>query len=180
MSEPVQHFNVLARLLHWTMALLILLMLFIGTGMVSTVTPTYRELLNWHRPIGVLVLVLVAIRLINRLLRGAPPLPADLPGWQRVLAEASHILLYVLMFAVPLTGWAKLSAAAYPVVMFGAFELPPIAPHSDQLYTALVRAHAWLAFTLFAVWLVHVGAALFHRLIRRDHVLQSMTWRTRA
>jgi cytochrome b561 len=175
MSEPVQHFNVLARLLHWSMALLILLMLFIGVGMVSTVSPTYRELLGWHRTIGIIVLVLVAIRLINRLLRGAPPLPADLPGWQRVIAEGSHILLYVLMFAVPLTGWAKLSAAAYPVIVFGAIELPPIAPHSDQLYTALLWAHAWLAYALFAVWLAHFGAALFHRLIRRDHVLQSMT-----
>lgn len=175
MSEPVHHFNVLARLLHWTMAFLILLMLFIGVGMVSTITPTYRELLGWHRTLGVIVLVLVAVRLINRVLRGAPALPADMPAWQKVIAEASHLLLYILMFAVPLTGWAKLSAAAYPVVIFGAFELPSIAPHSDHLYAYLLKAHAWLAYLLFAVWLGHFGAALFHRMIRRDHVLQSMT-----
>jgi cytochrome b561 len=75
-------------------------------GMVSTLLPRYHQLLGWHRTIGILVLVLIVIRLINRLLRGAPPLPDGLPGWQRIAARGSHVLLYILMFAIPLAGRA--------------------------------------------------------------------------
>ncbi|WP_088344150.1 MULTISPECIES: cytochrome b [Rhodomicrobium] len=169
------YFNGLARVLHWLMALLILTMLFIGIGMVSTVSPRYYELLTVHRSIGIVVLVLAAVRLINRLLRPVPPLPADLPGWQRFAAQSSHLMLYVLMFALPLVGWAMLSAGGYPIVIFGSIPLPPIAPHGDQLFAVLRTSHSVLAFLLFAIILAHLAAALFHRLIRQDDVLKSMT-----
>lgn len=175
MTAPVQRFNLLGRLLHWLMALLVLTMLLLGVGMMSTVSPRFSELFGWHRSIGAVVLVLVAIRLINRLLRGAPPLPDGLPRWQKAAAKGSHVALYLLMFAIPLAGWAALSAGAYPVVIFGVVELPPVVDHSDRLFTILRTAHIWLAFALFSVWLLHFAAALFHRLIRRDTVLQSMT-----
>jgi len=175
MTRKVQHFNLLARLLHWTMALLILTMLFVGVGMVSTVSPRYHQLFTLHRSVGIVILVLVAIRLINRLLNPPPPLPADLPAWQRLAANGSHIVLYILMFALPLVGWATLSAGGYPILVFGAIQLPPIAAHNDQAFALLRTAHSVLAFLLFATFLAHLGAALFHALIRRDDVLESMT-----
>lgn len=77
MIQPVQRFSLLSRALHWLMALLILSMLFIGIGMVSTVSPKYDELLSVHRSIGIVILVLAALRLVNRLLTRQPPLPSD-------------------------------------------------------------------------------------------------------
>jgi cytochrome b561 len=174
MMPTVPHFNLLARLLHWTMAALILAMLFIGIGMVSTVSARYHELLAVHKSIGILILALAAVRLINRLINPPPALPADLPAWQQVLAKASHVLLYAFMFALPLVGWSMLSAGGYPIVVFSSVNLPPILPHDAHLFAVLRATHTVLALLLFAVFLGHFGAALFHKLIRRDNVLKSM------
>jgi cytochrome b561 len=111
MIRHILRFNLLARFLHWTMAVLVLAMLLIGIGMVSTVSPRYHELLSIHRSIGIVILVLVAVRLLNRLLNPQPPLPPDLPSWHTILAKLSLLLLYALMFLMPLVGWAMLSAA---------------------------------------------------------------------
>ena len=148
MAKP---FPLLSRILHWTMAVLILAMLFIGIAMVSSLS-------DYH--------LLV------------PPLPDGMPGPLRFAAHASHWLLYALMFALPLVGLGMLSAAAYPIVLAGSLHLPPILPHSDALYALLRPLHTALAFLLFATFLVHLSAALMHALIFRDGVFQSMaSWR---
>lgn len=166
-------FPALSRLLHWTMAAMILAMLFIGIGMVAS-PDRYHRLISIHRPLGAAILVLAAVRLINRQINRPPPLPAGMPGALKLAASASHVALYVLMFAVPLAGWATLSAGAYPVLLFGGVALPPIAPHNAALYAALRETHAVLALSLFAVFLLHIAAALSHALIYRDGVFQSM------
>jgi len=167
------HFTPLSRLLHWLMAILVLTMLFIGIGMVASLGD-YSRLVAIHKPLGVAILVLVAIRLVNRLLHPPPPLPAWMPPWQRFAAVASHVLLYVLMFALPLVGWAMLSAADYPIVLAGSLRLPPILPHDAKLYAVLRNVHSALAYLLFATFLLHFGAALMHALVYRDGVFQSM------
>ena len=129
-----------------------------------------------HRPIGILILVLVAVRLINRLLSPPPPLPA-MPPLLRFVAHASHWLLYGLMFALPLVGWGMLSAAGNPIPLIGGFHLPPILPHDKALYAILRPAHTVLAYLLFATFLAHLGAALTHALIFRDGVFRSMVKR---
>jgi cytochrome b561 len=174
---PHRPFPLFSRILHWTMAAMVLAMLFIGIGMVSSVS-AYHRLIEIHKPLGMLVLVLVAIRLVNRLINPPPPLPDGMPPWQRFAALGSHVLLYVLMFAVPLVGWAMLSAARYPVVLYGALQLPPIMPQSPELFAVLRETHTVLALLLFATFLAHFGAALMHALIFRDDVFPSMTfWR---
>jgi len=170
MARP---FPLLSRLLHWTMALLILAMLFIGVAMVASLSD-YHRLVAIHRPLGILLLVLVAVRLINRLLSPPPPLPPAMPAVLRLAAEASHWLLYALMFAVPMVGWAMLSAAGYPIQLVGAVHLPPILPHDRALYAILRPAHTVLAFLLFATFLAHLGAALTHALVFKDGVFRSM------
>jgi cytochrome b561 len=167
-------FPIFSRILHWTMAVMILAMLFIGIGMVASVS-AYHSLISIHRPLGALVLVLVAIRLVNRRLNPPPPLPDGMPRWQRLAAHGSHVLLYALMFAVPLVGWAMLSAARYPIVLYGSLQLPPIAPQSVELFAVLRTTHTVLALLLFATFLAHLGAALMHALIYRDDVVPSMT-----
>src|SRR5512139_33885 len=98
------HFNGPARLLHWLMSTMIFAMLFIGAGMVASLSQR-PWLIDLHRPLGIAILLLVVLRLANRLRNPPPPLPADLPHWQVLAAKASHWLLYALMFVQPLIGW---------------------------------------------------------------------------
>src|SRR5690348_14399726 len=137
MIRDRQRFTPLQRLLHWLMALCILAMLFIGVGMVSTVKPKYLTLVSIHKPLGIAILVLALVRLAVRLSYGTPPLPADLPEPMKLAAKLSHYALYVLMIGMPLIGWGMLSAASYPVVLFGGAHLPAILPQSDSLHALL-------------------------------------------
>jgi cytochrome b561 len=180
MTAHQARFSLVSRVLHWLMALMVLAMLFIGTGMAASVSERYRFLIAIHRPLGLAVLILVAIRLVNRLINPPPPLPDSLPPLQRVAAKASHVLLYALMFIIPLLGWGMLSAAPYPVVIYGSLRLPPILPQNPVLYSWLRELHGDFAYLLFMVFLAHLGAALMHGLIRRDGVFESMaTWSRR-
>jgi cytochrome b561 len=169
-----QRFTPLQRALHWLMALCILAMFFIGVGMVSTIAPKYLPLIAIHKSLGALIFVLALIRLAVRWRYGAPPLPASLPVPMKLAAELSHYILYALMIAMPLLGWGMLSAANYPVVLFGGLHLPMILPQSDSLHTELWSAHYYLAFLFFAVVLMHLAAALFHALVRHDGVFEAM------
>ncbi|MGO2393238.1 MAG: cytochrome b [Halomonas sp.] len=168
-------FSYPARILHWLMAIMVLSMLFIGIGMVATVSERHAWLLQLHKPLGIAILLLVIVRLIVRWRHGTPALPQDLPAWQRATAHLSHWALYALMLAMPLIGWAMVSAGGYPVTLFAGFTLPPLVPTSPELYSVLRFAHTWLALSLFAMILLHLAAALFHVWIRRDGVFASMT-----
>jgi len=172
-------FHPFARVLHWLMALMILTMLFVGAGMVSTVETKHDWLLAIHKPLGIAILLLVIVRLAVRLRHRPPPLPADLPLWQRLAALASHVLLYALMLALPLLGWAMLSAGGYPVMLGESLRLPAIAPENAVLFAWLREAHRYLAWLLFLTFVVHMSAALYHGLIRRDGVLAAMTLQRR-
>jgi cytochrome b561 len=112
--------------------------------------------------------------LVVRLIYGAPPLPADLPVPMKLAALLSHYAFYALMIGLPLLGWGMLSAASYPVVLYGSLHLPAILPQSDSLHTLLWNAHYYLAFAFFALILLHLAAALFHALVRRDGVFEAM------
>ena len=167
------HFDALARLLHWGMALLIVAMLFIGVGMVASLS-LRPALVDLHRPLGVAILLLALVRLIHRWHSPPPPLPADLPRAQVLAAKASHWLLYALMLAMPLLGWAMLSAGGYPVELVGTLQLPRLVPYDSVLYTWLRGAHGVLGYALFALVLAHLAAALFHAWVRRDGVFSAM------
>jgi len=170
----IPRFTPLQRTLHWLMGVCILAMLFIGVGMASTVAPKSLTLVAIHKPLGIAILILALIRLAVRLRYGAPPLPADLPEPMKLAAHLSHYALYALMIAMPLIGWAMLSAADYPVVLWPSVWLPQVLPQSASLHTALWNAHFFLAFLFFALILMHFAAALFHALIRRDGVFDAM------
>jgi cytochrome b561 len=172
--EGQARFPAISRILHWLMAIMVLSMLLIGIGMVATESNRYHVLVSIHKPLGIAILILVIVRFVNRLLNPPPPLPVSLPRWQRIAAEGSHYLLYALMLSMPLIGWGMLSAEPYPVVLAGPLRLPPILPQSATLYAWLRQLHTVLAYLFFLTFLVHFGAALFHGLVRRDGVFQSM------
>ena len=167
-------FALAIRLLHWTMAALIIAMLFIGIAMVSTAGPAYSALLALHRPLGIAILLLACIRLAIRIGTPAPPLPDDLPRAQARVARASHILLYLAMIGLPLIGWAMLSAGSYPVRLGAGWVLPPILPPDALAFGLLRQLHTLAAFALFALILGHLTAALVHGFVRRDNVLATM------
>jgi cytochrome b561 len=174
MNTTRKRFAVPQRVLHWLMAVCILFMLFLGVGMVSIVSSKYLTLVAIHKPLGIAILVLALIRLLLRLYYGAPALPLDLPVPIKLAAELSQVIFYALMIAMPLLGWAMLSAQPYPVVLFGGVHLPSIVPVSPTLHTLLWNAHHYLAFAFFATILAHVAGILFHKLIRKDGVFETM------
>lgn len=169
-----QHFSLPARVLHWLMALMIIAMLFIGVGMVATVSERHQWLINLHKPLGIAILLLVIVRLLVRFSSTTPPLPADMPSVQALAAKLSHVLLYALMLALPLVGWAMISAAGDPVMLSSSLRLPSLLAADAPTFALLRKAHTYLAYLLFATVLLHLAGALFHAWIRRDEVLSSM------
>jgi cytochrome b561 len=162
------------------MAAMVLVMLGIGVAMVASLSD-YHQLVSIHRPLGILILILVVIRFVNRLFSTLPPFPATMSSQERLVAHWSEILLYTLLFVQPLVGWAMLSAARYPIVLWGPLHLFPILWHSVMLYAALRKAHTVLAYLLFLAFVAHFGAVLFHTLIVRDRLFNRMApWRVRA
>lgn len=174
MNTTRSSFSLAARVLHWSMAMLVLAMLFIGAGMVATVSGKHQWLSAIHKPLGIAILVLAVVRLVVRLRNPPPPLPPELPAMQRIAAHSSHWLLYALMIAMPLIGWATLSAGGYPVMLASDLRLPAILPENALVFAWLRTAHGLLAYVLFFVFLAHLAAALYHALIRRDGVFRSM------
>jgi cytochrome b561 len=172
-----QHFSTPARVLHWLMALMIFAMLFIGVGMVASVSERHQWLINLHKPLGIAILLLVIVRLGVRFTHATPPLPSDLPSVQKLAAKLSHVLLYALMLALPLVGWAMISAAGDPVMLSSSVRLPALLSADAPTFALLRKAHTYLAYLLFATVLLHLAAALFHAWIRRDEVLASMLGR---
>jgi cytochrome b561 len=173
MSPERRQFTAFSRLLHWTMAAMILTMLGIGVAMVASLAH-YYDLVSIHRPLGFAILMLVVVRFVNRLLNPPPPLPATMSRVERLALSVSEVTMYGLMFTLPLVGWGMLSAARYPIVLYGSWHLPFILPHDAMLYAVLRKAHTVLAYVFFLIVLAHFGAILFRTLIVRDGILRRM------
>jgi cytochrome b561 len=172
-------FAMFSRILHWTMAVMVLAMLFIGVAMVASLLD-YHMLVSIHRPLGIAILILVVIRYVNRWINPPPAFPASMQSQERLIAHASELSMYAMMFALPLIGWAMLSAANYPIIMFGSLHLPPILPHNAMLYAVLRKTHTVIAYLFFLTFIAHFSAILFHTLIMRDHLLDRMLpWKVR-
>src|ERR1700751_4207720 len=130
MTIPNQRtqFTALMRILHWTMAAMVLTMLGVGVTMVASLAD-YHVLVSIHRPLGIAILILVVVRFVNRQLTSLPPFPATMSRAERLAATASELTMYGLMCVLPLVGWGMLSAARYPIVLYGPVHLPFILPH---------------------------------------------------
>lgn len=180
MSETsVIRYHPLARALHWLLALALVGNFALGLYMADLpFSPARLQYYSWHKWAGVLVLAFSVVRLLTRLLAPPPPLPvaieAAMPTWQRWAHHATHFGLYALFFAVPLVGWAYSSAAGFPIVLFGLWQLPDFVPVSESLADVLKELHELSAFAMAALVLLHIGGALKHRFIDRDGLLARM------
>lgn len=165
-----------AILLHWLIALMIVGTFTLGLVMVDIpgLTPAKLKYFSWHKWAGVTILALACLRLLWRLTHAAPPYPGSMPRWQIGAAHATHFLLYLLIFAVPLSGYFYTLSAGVPVVYLGLFPLPVlIAPHPEWK-AALKLTHYVLNMTLLASVCLHVLAALKHHFIDRDDIPKRM------
>lgn len=177
----------MARLMHWSMAVLIVFMMALGTYTDNAELDLAEKfrLVQLHKSVGAVVLALALLRLAWRWVNPTPEQPAGTPDWQARAARIGHVSLYALMIAVPVSGWlmasasplndASLGEARVPNTVFGLVEMPdPFPTGSEQLTDVLLVAHVTLVTLLFAVMLVHVAAALKHHFRDRDAVLRRM------
>lgn len=171
----MQRYHRLSMFFHWLIALLIIAAFTLGSVMADMrISPTKLQYFSWHKWMGVTILALVALRLITRLLKGAPAYPDTMKPWEKQVANGTHVTLYLLMFAVPLSGYFYTSAAGYPVVYLGLFELPTIIGPNPELKPILKELHEILTTVILVVVGLHVAAALKHRFINKDKIFQHM------
>ncbi len=176
-AQPRYHW--IARWLHALLGVALVGLFAVGLYMADLpFSPDRLKLYNWHKWAGVTILTLSFVRLMWRLTHRPPALPAAIeqamPAWQRGAHQATHLGLYVLFFAVPLAGWAYSSAAGFPIVPFGLFQLPDFVPVSEGLADFMKPVHQYAAYSLAALVVLHVAGALKHHFIDRDALLRRM------
>ncbi|MES2149260.1 MAG: cytochrome b [Pseudomonadota bacterium] len=161
---------------HWLIAVLIVGAFTMGLVMtdIPGITPTKLKYYSWHKWAGVTILALACLRLLWRLGHAAPPYPPSMPRWQQSSASGLHGLLYLLLFAVPVSGYFYTLSAGVPVVYFGLFPLPVLIDPNPVLKPVLKEVHFWLNMGLASAVGLHVLAALKHQFIDRDGVLKRM------
>jgi cytochrome b561 len=179
MSAPVpQAYSSGQKLLHWLIALLVFCMIPVGLymtyrGAATNFDAFTNTLYTWHKTIGFVILLLVLTRIWIRKKRGAPAPVSTLTPFERFASDAAHKALYVLMFLVPLLGWAAVSAYPARGVLFG-LSLPPILPVNQALAGTLFTLHKAAAIGLALVMAAHIGAAFMHLIVKKDGVFRRM------
>jgi cytochrome b561 len=175
LRNTVNSWGTPAKLLHWGMAALILAQ--IGLGLTAAnwrVSPLKLELFFWHKSVGMLIVLFVLIRLLWRVCNPTPVLPAGTPRWERITARLSHLLLYLLMFALPLTGWIVNSASNIPFRIFSLIPLPAIVAPDKLTADLFTLIHRSLFAMITVVLTVHIGAALWHHFVKGNNVMARM------
>lgn len=178
-------YHIVSIWLHWLIALLIISNLASGLMMESewVYALSFNDRIayyQWHKTFGILVLLLSVFRLFWRLTHKAPPLPEHMPAYEKFAAHASHWALYFFMFALPLSGWALVSASTLgiPTMLFNAFEWPhlplPEAYKGGDMAKLAAEIHEIMAYILLVLLGVHVAAAIRHHVLLKDDVLTRM------
>ena len=165
----------LSQFLHWLIVALLVLQAALGlTGLLLPLGLEKLAVLARHKSIGITILGLATLRLLWRWLNPTPPLPSNLRPHERFLAHFTHAALYLLLFAMPFTGWIMSSARGFPVSWFNLYQLPDLVPKSEALYHAMVMTHAALAIGLAATVTLHIAAAFKHHFVLKDDTLRRM------
>ncbi|MDE2029146.1 MAG: cytochrome b [Alphaproteobacteria bacterium] len=181
-TDAAASYTKTAKALHWLIAALILFMLALGYSFDFFPKGAARDAaFNLHKSIGITILLLSLARLGWRFAHRAPPFPATMPMWEQRAAHAGHVLLYVFMIGMPLTGWAMVSAAAHPLTLFGTVSWPLLpVPQSRAMAETFVNIHNTAAFLLILLLVGHVAAAMHHHFGARDDILLRMLPRRAA
>ena len=170
------HYGALAKFFHWVSALVILVLCLVGLSMTELPnSPEKFQIFAMHKSFGILILILVSLRIGWRLYSPAPEASEHHASWEKTLAKITHLLLYVAMIGMPLSGWVMSSSAEYPVPFFG-INLPPITGKNEALHEFSVEAHEILAYVLMALIALHAAGAFKHYFIDRDDTLARMSF----
>lgn len=174
--NPHDRWGPLSQLLHWTIVLLITALAIVGLVMVELPkTPRYFWVYDLHKSVGLTLLALVLVRLAWRAYAGRPRTIAGTPRWQERIAGLTHTALYLLILAMPLSGWLYDSASGLrPLRWFGSFRVPKLSAPDTQIRELAHDAHEWLFWVLLTLVIVHAAAALYHHLFRNDDTLARM------
>jgi cytochrome b561 len=169
------HYPATSKLLHWLVAACVLTTAPVAIAMTRLEKgPTQDALYNFHKSLGVLILVLMILRLINRLVAGALEPEKEIEPWQRTVSSIVHTLFYVLLLAMPVVGYIANSAYGATTPFFGLFEIPAVMEKNEELATQLFTLHRWVGWLVILLVLMHVSAALYHHFGRGDAVLRRM------
>lgn len=172
---PYERYTVLAKTLHWALAALILGLLCLGFYMGKMeFSSTKMTVIMLHKSFGMTVLGLVILRIIWRFVRPPPAPLASHAHWEKILSKTVHLLLYLAMIGMPISGWIMTSAAEYPVNFFGLFDIPMIAPKDEGIAGLAGEIHAYFAFMLYAAIGLHFLGAAKHHIVDKDLTLRRM------
>jgi cytochrome b561 len=186
LKNTTNNWGWLARSFHWIMALMIFFMIAGGLRMTAEKDLIAQfAMVQQHKSFGFVVFTLAVLRVVWRLANPTPALPDTMPGWQKTASHASHLALYALIIAIPLSGWLMVTSSplndvdAYPVqirnMVFGLFEMPDLFATGEEALSHMLRnVHDVLGKLLILVLLVHVGAALKHHVVDGDRILRRM------
>ena len=168
------HYDTLTRVLHWSIALLLVGLISLGFYMVLMEgTPETRWYFNLHKSLGLIAAILIFFRLIWRLMHTPAPLPLSIPRWQARLSRLIHVLLYVCMILMPISGFMGASFGKYGILFFG-IQLPTWVNQRQDLSEQFFEVHEWVAWILVGLIVFHFFAAMKHLLINKDKVFQRM------
>jgi cytochrome b561 len=172
---PRATFGTTARIIHWIMAVLVILMLAAGLIMTQEIDRSIRNpLFIFHKGTGAVLLLLVAFRIIWRLTHPAPPLPRTIPAIQRFAAYATHLGLYVFLVIMVVSGYVRVTTGGFPIELLNALGIPPLLPKADAVAETAKTIHATAKYGLLALIAMHVAAAAYHGLVLRDGVFSRM------
>jgi cytochrome b561 len=161
--------------MHWIIVILVVTQFFLASRAHSLPRgPAMIEAWGWHKSIGMTIFMLAVVRLVWRWMNPVPDLSAEIKPWEQVLAKLSHVLLYALLFAVPLTGWLMSSAKNFPVSWFSLFQWPDLVGPDPAFSKIMEATHETLVKVLFVVALLHMAGALKHHFFDKNDVLRRM------
>ena len=187
MQDVTERYTTVAISLHWLIALAIVVQLASGLWMTDAIdAPATQKLAfqvyQWHKSLGLTVLILSLLRLFWRLTHRPPGLPDGMAWWEQAAARFTHVAFYALMILIPFTGWVIVSASVFnlPTFYWGLFEWPhlPLGTLAPNVKAAIEEAfgtvHEFLGYGTIALLVLHVAAALKHHIVNRDDVLVRM------
>lgn len=177
--NSTSHYGLVSKLLHWTIAVLILGLVALGAYMVelSYFDKWYNQSLSLHKSLGLLVFALAGIYLAWKLFSPSPMGLTTAPRWQQLSARLVHVGLVLLMLAIPLTGYLISTSAGKPVEFFGLFDVPAPARNNRGIRDLAITLHYYFAYGIVLLVVAHAGAAVKHQLFDKDGTLARMIWR---
>ncbi len=168
-------YGVVARALHWWMALIMISLILLGIYMTAQPDGDAKwQLYDLHKSLGTLIFLLFLLRIVWRRVSPPPALPDSMKAHEKFAAHAGHILLYCAMAALPITGYLDSAFGGFHISVFGWFDIPLLFEKNEALFKLVVKAHQWTGYALALLVLAHAAAALKHHLINRDGVLLRM------